>query len=164
MRARSRMLFFGAATVGSLLIGTVTALAGTTSAPAEDPQPSLVETFDYPGAAAIEADRGIKLKKGDGHILFADCVDNTNQLKVESTAFPQGRNLFCFKIVGATGNITMELPEAYLVYGNDYNASATWRAEDGTVHNTPLRKNAPTAIGEGVTGTPGSLIELNATR
>jgi len=157
------MLVFGA-------VGAATALAfgGTaalsTAAVAEDAQPSLIETFDYPNAAAIEAARGIKLKKGDGHILFVDCADNANQLKVESTAFPSPRNMFCFKIVGARGNITMELAEAYLVHGNNDTVVATWRAEDGTVHNTPIRKNAPTAIGEGVTGTPGVLIEFNATR
>jgi len=137
---------------------------GGASALAEDPQPDLVENFDYPGAAAIEAERGIKLKKGDGHILFVQCADGQNQLKVESTAFPAPRNLFCFKIVGAAGHITMELEEAYVVHGNDYNVVAKWTAEDGTAHTTQLRKNAPTAIGEGVTGTPGSLIEFNATR
>ncbi len=137
---------------------------GGTSALAEDPQPDLVENFDYPGAAEIEAERGIKLKKGDGHILFVQCADGQNQLKVESTAFASPKNLFCFKVVGASGHITMELEEAYLVHGNDYNVVAKWTAEDGTVHSTTLRKNAPTGIGEGVTGTPGSLIEFNATR
>jgi hypothetical protein len=165
VRARSRTLVFGAAgAVGALLLGGVNAVAGGAPALAEDPQPSLVENYDYPGAAAIEAERGIKLKKGDGRVLFVECADNANQLKVESTAFPQGRNFFCFTVIGAKGYITMELPEAFLVYGNDYNVVATWRAENGTVHNTQLRKNAPTAIGEGVTGTPGSLIEFNATR
>jgi hypothetical protein len=158
------MLIFGAAgVVGALLFGTFTALSGA-SAQAEDAQPSLVETFDYPGAAAIEAERGIKLKKGDGHILFVECADGQNQLKVESTAFPAPRNFFCFKITGATGSITMELEEAYAVWGNDYNVVATWRSEDGVVHNTQIRKNDITGIGEGATGKPGSLIELNATR
>jgi hypothetical protein len=157
------MLYVGAAGVAAaLLVGGAAAL--TTSAQAEDAQPELIETFDYPNAAAIEAARGIKLKKGDGHILFADCADNANQLKVESTAFPAGQNLFCFKVVGATGRITMELPEAYLVHGNNDTVVATWTDEAGKVHNTPIRKNAPTAIGEGVTGTPGVLIELNSTR
>ncbi|MFT7840721.1 hypothetical protein Q5530_31665 [Saccharothrix sp. BKS2] len=165
MRARSRTLVVGAVgAVCALLLGASAAATGGAAGPAEDSQPSLVETYDYPGAAAIEAERGIKLKKGDGHILFVECADNANQLKVESTAFPQGRNFFCFKVVGVKGQIVMELPEAFLVYGNDYNVVATWRAEDGSVHNTPIRKNGLTAIGEGVTGTPGSLIEFNATR
>lgn len=162
MRTRFRTLIFAAAGVAAaLVVGGTSAL---TSAQAEDTQPSLIETFDYPNAAAIEAARGIKLKKGDGHILFVDCADNANQLKVESTAFPTGQNLFCFKITGATGKITMELPEAYLVHGNNDTVVATWTAEDGKVHTTPIRKNAPTAIGEGVTGTPGVLIEFNSTR
>lgn len=161
MKSRFRMLVFGA-------VGAVIAFGGpaslSTAAVAEDAQPSLVETFDYPNAAAIEAARGIKLKKGDGHILFVDCADGQNQLKVESTAFPAPRNLFCFKITGAKGDITMELPEAYLVHGNNDNVVATWTDENGKVHSTPIRKNAPTGIGEGVTGQPGVLIEFNSTR
>ncbi len=34
---------------------------------------------------------------------------------------------------------------------------------NGKVHTTPIRKNAPTATGEGVTGTPGVLIEFDST-
>lgn len=159
------MLGFSAAGVAAALVfGSVALTGGGAAALAEDPQPELVENFEYPGAAAIEAARGIKLKKGDGHILFVDCAANANQLQVESTAFAAPKNLFCFKIVGDKGNITMELPEAFLVHGNDYNVVATWTDENGKVHNTPLRKNNPTGIGEGVTGQPGSLIEFNATR
>jgi len=159
------MLGFGVlGGAAALAFGAVAVVGGGSTALADDPQPELVENFEYPGAAAIEAARGIKLKKGDGHILFVDCAQNANQLQVESTAFPAGRNLFCFKIVGDKGNITMELAEAFLVHGNDYNVVATWTDENGKVHNTPLRKNNPTGIGEGVTGQPGSLIEFNATR
>jgi hypothetical protein len=159
------MLFFGAlGAAGALALGAVSLLGGGSAAQAQDAQPALVEPFDYPNAAAIEAARGIKLKRGDGRILFAECVDGANQLKVESTAFPAGRNAFCFRVAGARGSVTMELPEAYLVHGNDYDVVATWRSEDGKVHNTEIRKNAPTAIGEGVTGTPGALIEFTATR
>ncbi len=159
------MLVFGVlGAAAALVFGSVVLTGGGATALADDPQPELVEDFSYPGAAAIEAARGIKLKKGDGHILFVDCADGQNQLKVESTAFPAPKNLFCFKITGAAGNITMELAEAYVVHGNDYNVVATWTDEKGQAHNTTLRKNAPTAIGEGVTGQPGSLIEFNATR
>jgi hypothetical protein len=158
------MHIFGAAAVGALVLGAVAALAGGAPAQAEDPQPALVEKFAYPGSAQIKADRGIDLKAGDGHILLVECVDGANQLKVESTAFPQGRNTFCFKVTGTRGSITMELPEAYLVFSNDYNVVATWRTESGEVRTTTLQKNKPNAIGEGVTGAPGPLIELTANR
>src|SRR3982751_1330666 len=67
-----------AVTVGATLFG---AAAG---AVADDPKKagqggadeptSIVETFDYPGAEQILADRDILLKKGDGHLLLTDCV------------------------------------------------------------------------------------------
>ncbi len=151
--------FAAALTAGSFVVS-----GSGAAAQADDPQPDLVENFEYPGAAAIEAARGIKLKKGDGHILFTECAAGANQIQVESTAYTAPNNLFCFKVIGTKGNLTLELDEAFLVHGNDYNATATWTDENGQVHNTPLRKNNPTGIGEGVTGQPGMLIELNATR
>lgn len=164
MRARSRAFIFVTTAVSALLTGSYIALFSNSPAMAEDPQPSAVETYDYPDAEAIFQQRGIRLKKGDGHILFAACQANTNQIRVESTAFPAPSNSFCFNVIGVRGRLTMEIPEAFLVHGNDYNAVASWQTETGEVRNTTLRKNAPTPIGEGVTGAPGVLIELNTAK
>ncbi|RKT53608.1 hypothetical protein C8E97_2180 [Saccharothrix australiensis] len=135
------------------------------AAAAEETQSSLVETFDHPGAAAIEERRHIRLKKGDGNIMLVECRANANQIRVESTAFLPPENVFCFQVVGDKGSLTMEIPEAFLVFGNDYRSVASWTTDSGEVRQTVVdRKDKPFPIGEGVTGKPGVLIELTASR
>lgn len=60
-----------AAVVGATVAGS-TAVARPATA-AADAQTILVEDFSYPGAAQIQAQYGITLTSGDGHIVFADC-------------------------------------------------------------------------------------------
>ena len=67
------------------------------------------------------AQRGVKLIKGDGHIVLADCGSNPNNppddlILVQSNdlTLPGGIN-FCFKASGASGLLTMEIPKVYFV-------------------------------------------------
>lgn len=106
------------------LVGVTTLGMGYPSS-AEDTPPSIVEDFGYPGAVQVEADLGIKLIKGDGHILLADCGANpTNPpadlILVQSNdiSLPSGGN-FCFRANGASGYLTMEIPKVYFVRGDD---------------------------------------------
>lgn len=92
---------------------------------AEDVPSSIVEDFSYPGASQVEADLGIKLIKGDGHIVLADCGANPSNppadlILVQSNDFslPDRRN-FCFSTKGASGYLTMEIPKVYFVRGDD---------------------------------------------
>ncbi|MEO3772192.1 hypothetical protein [Micromonospora sp. B9E7] len=92
---------------------------------AEDTPPSLVEDYSYPGAAQVLAQRGVKLIKGDGHIILVDCGSSPNNppadlILVQSNDFtlPGGTN-FCFKATGASGLLTMEIPKVYFVRGDD---------------------------------------------
>ncbi|MGW4113999.1 hypothetical protein ACWEFJ_24280 [Actinosynnema sp. NPDC004786] len=160
------MLVISAAVAATLVSSVVAALSNGAPATAEDAQQPLVETFDYPDADAIFQQRQIRLKKGDGHILLVDCRAGANQIRVESNAFDPPNHLFCFQVTGNSGYLTMEIPNAFLVYGNDYNAVASWTTDTGEVRRSTVRKNdpVPTPIGEGATGTPGVLIELRATR
>jgi hypothetical protein len=103
-----------------VLGGSAMALAGYA---AEDEAPSLVEDFSYPGAAAIEADRGIKLIKGDGNITLTGCgadpnLPPTDVILVQTTAVgsPDKTN-HCFKATGTSGFLTMEIGEVYFIRG-----------------------------------------------
>jgi len=100
--------------------GTVTAVVPQTGA--DEPSP-IIEDYTYPEAAQVLAQRGVKLHKGDGNILFVDCGADPNNpsadlILVQSTdlSLPGGPN-FCFRAKGATGYLTMEIPRVYLVRG-----------------------------------------------
>src|SRR5262249_5888829 len=65
--------------VSGMAVACVT-LAGISVAAADDPPqppadsapPAAVEDYGYPGADHVFAEKGIRLKRGDGHILLAD--------------------------------------------------------------------------------------------
>lgn len=91
---------------------------------AEDTPPSIVEDYAYPGAAQVLAQRGIKLIKGDGHIVLTDCGSTPHNppadlILVQSNdlTLPGGTN-FCFKASGASGLLTMEIPQVYFLRGD----------------------------------------------
>jgi len=97
----------------------------TTNPPALDPAQAIVEDYSYPGADTVLTQRGIKLIKGDGHIVLADCGANpdvppADLILVQSLKpdFPAGPN-FCFKATGAAGYLTMEIPDVYFVRGDN---------------------------------------------
>ena len=65
-------------------------VTGISVASADDPPqppsaakpPALVEDYAYPGADRILTEKGIKLKRGDGRILLADCDQAAQQIRV----------------------------------------------------------------------------------
>jgi hypothetical protein len=103
-------------------------LSGSVAALADDPAdtpPSLVEDFSYPGAAQLESTRQIKLIKGDGHIMLADCGSDPNLppkdlILVQTTrpGVPADTN-FCFKATGSSGLLTMEIGDVYFIRGEE---------------------------------------------
>jgi hypothetical protein len=165
MRPIFRILAFASA-IAVVLTSSATGSPPSVNAaaPIDEPQPSLVENYEHPGAEKILQERGIQLKNGDGGIMFVDCTPNSGLVEIESTAFPAPRNLFCFKLSGDKGYLSMELPQAYVAKSNSYNVVATWRTESGEIRNTQLAKNTFTAIGEGTGAGPGPLLELKSTR
>ena len=88
----------------------------------EDTQPSVVEDYSYPGAAAIQANYGVTLISGDGHIIFADCatppVDNVGVLQVRTTESIGTNHLICFKILAPTGHLELHIPAVYEIRGD----------------------------------------------
>ncbi|MFC7221454.1 hypothetical protein ACFQLX_25285 [Streptomyces polyrhachis] len=122
-----------------------------------------VEDFNYPGAAKVLADRGITLKRGDGHIILTDattigeCSDPSN-IAVESRM-----GIFCFKANAASGYLTLELPDTFSLWTQDHPVKATLTADgQDAVVNAPA--NDLTPVGEsGDTGLRSVLVEIRVT-
>ena len=138
------------------------AFGGSAAAGADDTQPTLEETYDYPDAAKILHDRKIRLIRGDGHIVLVDCAPGANVLRVQSR-ITKPNDDFCFQVKRAPGYVTLELEKAYYVRGDNHVVDATVTT-DGHSETVPVRKNEWTEIGE-ITdpeGRPGTLVELRA--
>lgn len=125
-----------AATGGVVLVTT------TSSSAAEDAttETSLVEDYTHPGAETILAQHGLKLFKGDGHIVFdsvrtydeTECA--TGMLQIEKSTpntAPYG-TYYCFKTIGTTGFLTLEVPGTIGVRAGDEALTAKAKLPDGT--------------------------------
>ncbi|MCX5300296.1 hypothetical protein OG898_28070 [Streptomyces sp. NBC_00193] len=125
--------------------------------------PYAIESLAYPNAAQIEAEQGIKLKRGDGRLLLVDCAKPWD-VKVESLV-DAGRN-YCFDSLGTGAYLTLEIPAAYGIWTENValQAQLTTTGEPTKTVNVP--KNAVTPVGEGdaTSGNKRStLVELRIT-
>src|SRR4051812_13054810 len=112
-------------TTATLMVGVAgwVGIAATSSSAADTPPPAE-EDYSYPGAAEIEKQHGIKLFRGDGHILFVTSVDLNQQqcapgqVQVEKHLDdPPYLKGFCFKTTGTKGWLTLEVPATFGVRG-----------------------------------------------
>ncbi|MFI9065659.1 hypothetical protein ACIGQE_27990 [Streptomyces sp. NPDC053429] len=167
----SGMVFrtLGAATVGALAWVAVTSGASSASpqgashvasAAAETPG-SAVETFTYPDAAKIQVEQGVILKRGDGHILLADCTSATDLIQI----LARGKGKVCFRTTGISGYLALEIPAVYSVRGNDYATKVDLTlGDDHTQYD--VAKNAWTAVGESTDpqGRDHMLVEIRTSK
>ncbi|MFE7313070.1 hypothetical protein ACFU7T_08160 [Streptomyces sp. NPDC057555] len=161
------------------VIGTATAFAGVATiaaaqaAPqpvntiaqqgaADDTPPSAVEDFEYPNAAKLLKEKGIKLGRGDGHILLSECTGAN--ILVRTTHTSADNYKYCFKATGKKGYLTLEVPEVFSVdsKGPAFQATVTSEGQKKTVH---VAEGASKAVGvgdldPGSSGKPAVLIEL----
>ncbi|MEU3772291.1 hypothetical protein AB0F11_03560 [Streptomyces sp. NPDC032472] len=153
MKARKAILrTFGAAAGASALAwfaiaGGVTGVsaADTSSmkAVADEGPGYAIEDFAYPNADKILAERHITLKRGDGHILLADCGSATDLLEV----WGRKNEKTCFSVTGTSGYLTLEIPAVYFIQGNSYNTQVEMSA--GAEEKTfEVKKNDWTPVGE----------------
>jgi Trypsin len=143
----------------------------TVGAAADETMPSIVETWDHPGAAQILAQYGLKLFKGDGHVLFVtarpiadgvQCDAGQVQVEVASAAPPFGM-YYCFRTVGTQGFLKLEVPGTFLVRGGDRAMRATVDPPDGAEQTTfDVPPNTPVSIypGDGSELPQAVLLEL----
>ncbi|MFG3310303.1 hypothetical protein [Streptomyces wuyuanensis] len=163
-RARKALLFGTAGAVAACLATAALTTAqaapqtAATAAVATE-MPSAVEDFNYPGADKILQERGITLKRGDGHITLVQCSQAWN-IKIESRLDNAG---YCFNATAKTGYLTLELPDAYGVWTEDHPVEATLTAEgEETVVDVPANEYQP--VGEaGDIGLRSVLVELRVT-
>ncbi|MGW2952746.1 hypothetical protein [Streptomyces eurythermus] len=103
-----------------------------------------VEDFSYPGGARILQEQGIVLKRGDGHITLADCASGTGLLRIMAR---RQADPICFRTVGNSGWLTLEIPAVYVVRGNDYTTQVDMTVGDEE-KTFDIEKNTWTAVGE----------------
>ncbi|MGI5336743.1 hypothetical protein ACQEVS_04750 [Streptomyces sp. CA-181903] len=148
----------------ALVVGATTSTAAPSTVPAGNPALSYaVEGFEYPNAANILKERGIALRKGDGHILLSDCavtqdiVVNTNNLDNVD------RGKYCFKVTGTgkTGQLTLEVPKVISITAGNYLVQASLTSE-GQTTEVGVPKYDTTVVGQGAnpTGNPAVLVKL----
>lgn len=121
-------------------------------------QPGIEENYDHPNADNILAERSIRLLKGDGHILLVEC-DSADVVEVLS----RRSGKFCFQVKGAQGYLTLELPETYLIKGDNHSLAAKVTI-DGKTETVAVKKNQWTPVGEGSSPNsgPATLLEIRA--
>ncbi|MEJ3743374.1 trypsin-like serine protease [Actinomycetes bacterium KLBMP 9797] len=137
------------------LAGTAGAFGNAGPALADDLQPSIVESHDYPDADRIFQERNIRLIKGDGNIVLTECT-GTGLIEVWST---QHADEFCFKTRGLGGYLALELQDVYLIKGNDRNTSATVTV-DNKSETKALPANEWVPVGVGAEQNAAALVEL----
>jgi hypothetical protein len=129
--------------------------------------PYAVETFDYPNAAKILKEQGILLRKGDGHILLADCRTPDGQdIQVSTSVKHPGQTVqgrYCFKVTGTgkTGHLTLELPQIYNIMTGDVAVQADLTSA-GEAQSVNVLKNDTKGFGPGANPPAGPtvLVEL----
>ncbi|MFG2574768.1 hypothetical protein [Streptomyces sp. NPDC048481] len=133
------------------------------AAPAADGAPGYaVEDFAYPGADAVKAQRGITLKRGDGHITLADCASGAGLLEVYS----RRSDKVCFRATGASGRLTLEIPSVYGVKGEAGHDAAVQLTADGATQNLDVGRGEWKAAGEAADpdGREFVLVEIRTSR
>lgn len=146
MKNSLRALAAGCTALAAAALLVTTGKETTISAkPIADEGPGYaIETFGYPLADKILAEKNIRLKRGDGNITLADCASEAGLLEV----FARAREKVCFKVTGSSGWLTLEMPAVYGIRG-----SATQTAQvDMTVANEEKTFDVPkevfTPVGE----------------
>ncbi|WP_267245543.1 hypothetical protein [Streptomyces sp. PR69] len=169
MISRARKLLV-AGSVGTLVaISGAAAISSASAAPRNAPAaqaegeipPFAVEDFNYPDADGILAEKGIKLHRGDGHILLADCDASANQIQVW-TRHNKEEGMYCFNATASTGYLTLEVPDVFAIQTSDHPVTAELTAE-GKKETVAVAKDDFKGVGEGVGGAPTVLVELRVT-
>nr|BFD89530.1 hypothetical protein KitaXyl93_08900 [Kitasatospora sp. Xyl93] len=155
-----RWLATAAVTAAALGGATAIASADTTPPPADNSAaPPAVEDFAYPGAAAITK---VKLLRGDGRILLADCKQPTH-IQIGTLAPGNPDNQICFTVAGTTGNLSLQLPDVFYLQTSGGRSVRAGLTSGGTSQTVDVPTNGFKPVGVGNTGTAASLVELTVT-
>ncbi|MCY0936901.1 hypothetical protein OTB74_22470 [Streptomyces sp. H34-S4] len=153
----------GTATAAGVLAWAVMAgsqASNATAEPVADTGPGYaVEDYNYPNADKILAEQGILLKRGDGHIVLADCRSEENLLKF----LARDRADVCFKVTGDKGFLTLELKSVHGVRTDDSGSThlAMTAENDRVEYDIPAKTWE--GVGESVDGREHVLVEIRVT-
>ncbi|MFJ9742562.1 hypothetical protein [Streptomyces sp. NPDC101166] len=139
---------------------TTSAVAGPTDGPQAEP-PYAVENFGYPNADKILKEKGIVLRRGDGHITLTDC-SAPHQIQVWTLQNTEGR--YCFQVSGKTGYLSLEVNRVHAIRTDDRAVRASLTT-DGTTTTVDVPKDEYKPVGEGdqADPRPAVLVELRVT-
>ncbi|SFD91909.1 hypothetical protein SAMN04487819_10599 [Actinopolyspora alba] len=131
---------------------------GAAGVAAEGAPPPIVEDYSYPGAAAIEAETGIKLIEGDGDIVKTSCDTTESVITVDSVELGSS----CYEVIGSQGWLKMEIPRVYAIQGDDHTVNASLTV-NGSTEQVELSPGEYNPVGEGQQppdNDPATLVEL----
>lgn len=133
--------------------------SASTGAAAELP-PYAMEDFNYPQADKIKEERGIVLKRGDGHITLADCASDGSLLVVHSRTHGET----CFRVTGKSGYLSLEIPAVYGIRSTPLHQTDVRLTAEGSEQNISLPKNEWKGVGQisDPEGRDHALIEISA--
>jgi hypothetical protein len=127
---------------------------------ADDLPPFAVETFEYPQSEEILEEQGLLLKRGDGHIVLAECESEENLL----TLLARGRDDVCFRTTGATGFLSLEVDSVYGVRTNDSDNTHLEMTAEGDEVEYDIPADTWEGVGEAVDGREHVLVEIRVTQ
>ncbi|MFD9598331.1 hypothetical protein ACFWA9_36990 [Kitasatospora sp. NPDC059973] len=149
-----------AATAAAGVFGLSAFAAADTAPPPADGTlpPSAVEDFSYPGGSTLT---GLKIMRGDGHILLADCAGAT-QIQIWTRAPGNKDNKVCFTATTTTGFLTLELVDVFAVQTSGRSVQAGLTA-GGSTQTLDVPKDGFAGVGEGLGQAPTTVVELHVT-
>jgi hypothetical protein len=176
MRFMSKKMLVGAAGAAlAALTGIAVAIHPATASADTEEQFSTVEDFSYPGAGQILAQQNVKLISGDGRIVLADCNNPPDSdvtfIYVYTTDLSvNGGDSVCFRVLGAPGVLTMEVPAVYEIRGDGRTAgsgdghdiTAVVKPQGGEATKVDVDSDGSTQVGVGTDppGPPTTLLQL----
>lgn len=149
-----------AAVMATFLAAPAMAGAARDEVVADDLPPFAVETFDYPQSAEIFEEQGFLLKRGDGHIVLAECGSEENLL----TLLARGRDDVCFRTTGTEGFLSLELDSVYGVRTNDSDNTHLAMTAEGAEVEYDIPADTWEGVGEAVDGREHVLVEIRVTQ
>lgn len=153
-------------------VAATAAPARTETTAAADAQASTVEDYAYPGAELIPAEHGLRVSRGDGHIMFVAARDfeegqcEAGQIQVEqSFEEPPFGVWYCFRATGTQGYLAVEVPGTFAIRGGDKPLTATAHLPNGPNQTFPVPPNlyVPILPGDGSEPPRAILVELRLT-
>lgn len=137
------------------------ALSFAAGASAQDAPSTLEETYAYPYADEIYAETGIRLLRGDGHAVLADCIPGDRQQVVIA---PAGAPDFCLDVKGGDWFLSLQVDGICRVHAADTDIRVTMQSA-GQTRNRQVMAQQDEALGscdDRAGNVPAQLLKLEA--